>query len=224
MDRFYKLCGFVLIAALSGCAQNLSVPQFSVFGGGNDSDGIETASLGEDGTAEPGSGDGPPLPVRNLVRKTDGDTQTASSSDNGETQQAGLALPNLSDVKLFTATAYAPKITQWDDPPITVYTQLAQQIRACWFKPAAPKLTNHGFHADVAPGSTSATIIIYQKDPNGKRGLQAFRISIDSNLTGSTVTAQNRRLDKPLDVSFRGDLASWASGGRDCKTSKDKPS
>lgn len=203
-----------MIAALSGCAQTSGLAQLTLLSSDEEAQ-PEIAAQGSD--SDPA--EGPPLPIRNAWRKGNDAAKLASSSSKGEFKQAGLTLPSLPDVKLFTATAaYAPNATQWSDPPITVYTQLAQQIHACWFTPGAPKLTNHGFHAEVAPDDAStAKIIIYQKDPNGKRGLQVFRISIDGALTGSTVTAENRRLEKSLETSFRTDLARWSKGNRDCK-------
>jgi hypothetical protein len=213
MNAISKLCSFILIAILGGCAQTSALSQLTPFGSGDEAE--TTASIVSE---EAGPENGPPLPVKNAFRGSAGKAERlASSSEKAGSKQAGLSLGALSDVKLFTATAYAPAATQWDDKPIGVYTKLAQQIHACWFKPGAPKLIDHGFHAEVAPNNPSeAKIIIYKKDPNGKRGLQAFRISIDSSLNGATVTAENRRLDKKLDESFRTDLARWSKGNSAC--------
>jgi hypothetical protein len=199
----------LLIALLGGCSQNAGLQQFSQLlpGGGE-----ETATEAESPEEDPAGG--PPLPERNARR-----AGVAESASEGETEQAGLTLPNLSDVKLFTASAHAPDTTQWDEKPVLVYTRLAQQIRACWLTPAAPKLPDHGFHAEVGPGDPDeAKIILYKKAEDGRRGLQAFSLTIDGQLTGSTVRALNRKLDNKLDQAFKSDLARWSKGDQNCKS------
>jgi hypothetical protein len=200
------ICGLTLAGGLSACAQSTGLSSLSLAGAGEPVDaGMTVASNGVEDAG------GPPLPIRDERR---------SKSDpgaTGEQKQAGLTLPRLSDVKLFTASAYAPDSAQWDMPPVDVYSQLAQRIHACWFTPGAPKLPDYGFHADVEPGDEGdAKIIIYKKDPEGKRGLQAFRIVISGGPTGSTVRAENKRLDSKLEQSFKLDLARWAKGKPDC--------
>ncbi|MGF1620683.1 MAG: hypothetical protein ACFCUR_08725 [Rhodomicrobiaceae bacterium] len=199
----------LLIALLGGCSQSAGLQQFSqLLPGGGEETAEETESAEEDLAG------GPPLPERNASRA--GVAETAS---DGETQQAGLTLPDLSEVKLFTASTYAPDTTQWDEKPVLVYTRLAQQIRACWLTPAAPKLPGHGFHAEVGAGDADeAKIILYKKAEDGKRGLQAYSLTIDGQLTGSTVSAQNRKLDKKLDQAFKSDLARWSRGDQSCKS------
>ncbi len=197
----------LLIALLGGCSQNAGLQQFAqLLPGGGDETAAETGSADEDPAG------GPPLPERNARRA--GAAETAS---DGEAELAGLTLPNLSEVKLFTGPTYAPDTTQWDEKPVLVYTQLAQQIRACWLTPAAPKLPDHGFHAEVGPGDPDqAKIILYKKAKDGGRGLQAFSLTIDGKLTGSTVSALNRKLDKKLDLAFKSDLARWSRGDQSC--------
>jgi hypothetical protein len=199
----------LLIALLGGCSQNAGLQKFSQLlpGGGE-----ETAAEAE--TVEEDPAGGPPLPERNARR-----AGVAENASDGETEQAGLTLPNLPDVKLFTASAYAPDTTQWDEKPVLVYTRLAQQIRACWLTPGASKLPDHGFHAEVGPGDPDeAKIILYKKAEDGRRGLQAFSLTIDGKLTGSTVSARNRKLDKKLDQAFKSDLARWSKGDQNCKS------
>lgn len=207
-----NIFGILLIAGLSACAQSSGLPQIALLGGGDDQAKSEAAASTES-IEMPGGG--PPLPARNerLMKATAG----RAHSKESETKQAGLSLPRLSDVKLFTPTAYVPDSVQWDQGPVQVYAQLAQQIRACWFTPGAPKLTNHGFYATVADGDAGeATIIIYQKDENGGRGVQAFRILISGSSSASTVKAENRRLESKLDQNFKTDISRWAKGGKDC--------
>lgn len=102
--------------------------------------------------------------------------------------------------------------------PVEAYSMLAQQIHACWLKPGAPILPNHGLHAEVTPNDPdTAKIIIYEKAPDNKRGLQVFRIIINGGSGGSTITSENRRLDAKLDNAFKGDLSRWAKGDTSCR-------
>ena len=224
MRAVASLSGLMLVAALSGCASVSGLPDMSLFGGG---DAETTASAPE--TAGVEVAEAPPLPVRDIRKRRQAKPGTLLASGPRpkdekpkdeklkEEKQASLALPSLPDVKLFTNTAYAPDQVNWDGAPVAVYTQLAQQIRACWLAPATTKLTKHGFHAEVSPDSSNAKIVIYEKDPQGKRGVQAFRIDISGGSSGSTVHSENRRLDKTMDVAFKADLARWSKGNQGCK-------
>ena len=227
MRAVVSLSGMVLFTALSGCASMSGLPDVSLFHSGN---AETTAASKPEAAPAVEIAAAPPLPARNVRKrqvKKPG-TQLASGprpkadkpqeEKPKEEQQASLALPGLPDVKLFTAAGYAPDSVSWDGAPVAVYTQLAQQIRACWLTPGKSKLTNHGFHAEVSPNdSSNAKIIIYEKDPQGKRGVQAFRINISGGSSSSTVQSENRRLDKTLDVAFKADLARWSKGDQGCK-------
>jgi hypothetical protein len=224
MRAVASLSGLALLAALSACAPMSVLPDMSLFGGGN----ADTAAATGPETASVEVAAAPPLPTRDLrKRRVKQGTQLASGprpkeekpneEKPAEDRQASLALPGLPDVKLFAAAAYAPDSVNWDGAPVAVYTQLAQQIRACWLAPTTTKLTKHGFHAEVSPDSSNAKIVIYEKDPQGKRGVQAFRINISGGSSGSSVQSENRRLDKTLDVAFKADLARWSKGNQGCK-------
>jgi len=206
--RIGLLC-IVLAASLGGCAQNSGMAQLTqLLPGGEPSDDLSADEASAD------EGEGPPIPVRNARRASGGDGGSA-----GEQQQAGLSLPSLADVNLFTASAYAPDTTRWEAKPVAVYTRLAKRIRACWLTPGAPKLENHGFHAEI--GSTEANeakIILYQKADNNGRGLMAYTLDIEGNLSGSVVKARNRRVEEKLDQDFRSDLVRWSKGDESCKS------
>jgi hypothetical protein len=204
---------------LSGCAASGGLSQLSLLGGG----ATEPETEAEAGAPqEVTSAEAPPIPLRNArIKRAKPSAQLASGpapeAPKAE-RTAGLSLPNLSDVKIFTASTQAPDSSSWEGAPIAVYTQLAQEIRACWFTPGTTQLTKHGFHAEVSPNDADhATIIIYEKDPEGRRGVQAFRIAIDGGLSGSTVRGENRRLDKTLEAAFKADLVRWSKGGQGCK-------
>ena len=157
---------------------------------------------------------GMPLPVRNALRAG---VQTASVE---EKDGGGLfSLPDLPDVAALAAAAPAEPsgVSQWEESPVGVYTVLARQIHSCWLNPAAPKLDNHGLHAEVAAGNADkATIIVYQKNEEGRRGSQVLRIEIHGELSGSSVEAKNRKLDKTQDFAFREDIARWSRGDQQC--------
>lgn len=215
MRAIARFCGAAFIAALAGCAQTSGIAQLSGLLGGGESEPEEAVAQTQLTVAVEGA---PPLPARNERLKALGAAKIAQAGGQGTKQTGGLSLPSLADVKLFSATAYPPDTTQWEKAPVAVYTDVAQQIRACWFTPGASKLTNHGFHAEVASGeANNATIIIYEKAADGKRGLQAFRVSIDGGGSGSTVRAENRKLDKTLDLSFKADLVRWSKGTMSCQ-------
>ena len=225
MRAVASLSGLALLAALSACAPMSVLPDMSLFGGGN---AETTAATGPDAASVEAAAAAPPLPTRDVrKRRVKPGRQLASGprpkeekpseEKPTEEKQASLGLPGLPDVKLFANAAYAPDSVNWDGAPVAVYTQLAQQIRACWLAPATTKLTKHGFHAEVSPDSSNAKIVIYEKDPQGKRGVQAFRINISGGGGGSSVQSENRRLDKTLDVAFKADLARWSKGNQGCK-------
>jgi hypothetical protein len=224
MRAVASLSGMVLVATLSACAPMSGLPDMSLFGGGN----AETTASSEPEAVGVEVAAPPPLPARDLrKRKVKRGTQLASGArpkneklkeeKPKEEKQASLVLPGLPDAKLFAAATYAPESVNWDGAPLAGYTQLAQQIRACWLAPATTKLPKHGFHAEVSPDSSNAKIVIYEKDPQGKRGVQAFRINISGGSSGSAVQSENRRLDKALDVAFKSDLARWSKGEQGCK-------
>ena len=226
MRAVASFSGLALVAALSACASVSGMPDVALFGGSSEPDATVANSAETAGVEVAGA---PPLPARD-VRKRQAKpgtrakpgTQLAAAplppeANPKEEKQAVLSLPNLSDVKLFAANP-SPDSVNWDGAPVAVYTQLAQQIRACWMAPATTKLTKHGFHAEVSPNdANTAKIIIYEKDPEGKRGVQAFRINISGGGSGSTVQSENRRLDKALDGAFKADLARWSKGDQTCK-------
>src|SRR5690606_24726270 len=148
--------------------------------------------------------EGMPLPVRNSLRAG---VATASAEKSGGGLFALPKLPQLPDVEALAAAA-APiepsSVSQWEENPVGVYTVLARQIHSCWLNPAAPKLDNHGLHAEVASGNADkATIVVYQKNEEGRRGSHVFRIDIHGEFSGSSVEAKNRKLEKKQDFSFR---------------------
>jgi hypothetical protein len=207
----------LFVAALSGCAQSSGLMNLSLLqpgGGGDQAASAETVTETAAVPAAKAAG-GMPLPERNARRVAQAQAARAAESR----QSGGLSLAALTDVKILSAPPTVSDSSEWDGRPVAVYSQLAQQIRSCWLTPAAPKLPGHGFHAEVAAGDPSeARIILYEKAPDGKRGLQAYRLVIEGRgSSNSLVKAENRKVDAKLDQSFKADLARWAGGRRDCK-------
>lgn len=208
-----RTTGVVLfVAALGGCAQGPGLMNLSLLQPGE----TDKAASADAAPANAGveTAGGPPLPERNARRVAE------AQASRGESRQGGgLSLAALTDVKILSAPPTTPDSSEWEGRPVAVYSQLAQQIRSCWLTPGASKLPGHGFHADVAAGDPSeARIILYEKAPDGKRGLQAYRLVIESRGSSSSlVKAENRKVEAKLDQSFKADLARWAGGRRECK-------
>lgn len=209
-----KIGVILFVAALGGCAQGpglMNLPLLSG-GGGGETASVTPASATTGEAAPKDVAGGPPLPERNARR-------IAQAPRAEPRQTGGLSLAALTDVKILSAPPLTSDSSEWEGRPVTVYSQLAQQVRACWLTPGASKLPGHGFHAEVAAGDPSeAKIILYEKAPDGKRGLQAYRLVIESRGSSSSVVkAENRKVEAKLDQSFKADLARWAGGRRECK-------
>lgn len=215
MRKMAKLWGLACVLILSGCANLSSIPDIQLPGSGESL--VDWGGADDAASDEQLAGNGaPPLPQRNIARTGAGSTRHAANASGGADGPL-LSLPNLEDVEIFTAaTAEPSRITSWDQKPVAVYTRLAKQIHSCWLNAAAPKLENHGFHAEVESGNAKkASIIIFQKH-EGRRGLQSFRIEVHGTIGGSSVEAKNRRLEKSQDLAFRADISRWAQGDYTC--------
>jgi hypothetical protein len=214
MRAFACAAGFVMAAALGGCAQGISLPDMPMFGAASADALGEGAAVPQIQMATFNPADMPPLPERNPGKRPAAVANTANKKTGG-----GFSLASLAQMNLLTAgSPVVPDSVHWGASPVAAYTLIAQQIHACWLTPGAPKLPNHGFHADVSPkdGST-AKIVLYEKGPDRKRGLLAYKITIGESSGGSLVTSENRRLDAKLEAVFKADLARWAKGDLHCK-------
>lgn len=209
MRGYIILCGILLTVLPGGCGGVSSLPDLDVTQTGTLSEPVADENAAElaDATEE-----GMPLPVRNTIRA--GIIAEAEQSDG----EGLFSLPDLPDVEdLATASAEPSIITQWKETPVGVYTILARQIHSCWLNVQAPKLKNHGLHAEVASGNADkALIVIYKKNKEGRRDFSVFRIEIHSGFTGSSVEVQNRKLNKDQDFEFREDIARWSQGDQQC--------
>lgn len=232
MRATFGLAALALTAFLGACAQSSGLPSIGLFDGGPEPAEATTPPAAAAAPAQVVAGKpakGAPVVSRNTKKEPPAKGGTAVAAAKAppappaekpaakETEDSGLSLGNMAQMTLFTGSA--PDSAQVNTPPVATYTMLAQQIHACWFTPGKPQLTNHGFHAEVSPsGSGDAKIIIYEKAPDNKRGLQVFRITISSSGNStSVISSENRRLDAKLDAAFKADLARWANGDERCR-------
>lgn len=103
--------------------------------------------------------------------------------------------------------------------PAQAYALVARQIKACWFNPTSPVLTNHIFRA-AAPAGGAATsqtnVVIYSKTPDGRRGLKTYSIKFEPRNKGTAVETQNHKLPYALAQKLTADVGYWIQGGANC--------
>ena len=212
----------LLAASLGGCAQTSGITGFSLLGSSSQAEAATAPA--EQQTATLTADEIPPVPTRRPGKRP----RTAAAAPPVQASAEAPAEPaaqksegsGLSFSGLFSAApdAGGPDRVLIDKGPVDAYTLLAQRIKYCWLNPTTPRLPNHGFWSDLAAGEVKeAKMVVYEKDPDGRRGTSVFKIDIAAESSGSLVTAQNVRLDKTLEASFKADLARWAKGDDRCK-------
>lgn len=103
--------------------------------------------------------------------------------------------------------------------PAQAYALVARQIKACWFNPTNPVLTRHIFRADAPAGggATSQTnVVIYDKTPDGKRGLKTYSVLFEKRNKDTVVKTQNHKLPYALAQKLSADVGFWIQGGANC--------
>jgi hypothetical protein len=172
----------------------------------------------------------PPVPARKPGKRVRTPTlaaRPAAATEPATTQTAtaepakpeGFSLASLGNMNLFASSGGdGPDSILLDKPPVEAYSLLAQRIKYCWLNPTAPRLTNHGFHAEMAAGEVrEAKMVVYEKAPDGRRGTTAYKVDISAEPNGSLVSTHNVRLSKGDESAFKADLARWAKGDDRCK-------
>jgi hypothetical protein len=140
--------------------------------------------------------------------------QTASAEN---AKPEGFSLASLGNA-FSSSPGEGPDSILMDKPPIEAYSLLAQRIKYCWLNPTGPRLPNHGFHAEMAPGEVrEAKMVVYEKAPDGRRGTSAYKIDITAESNGALVSTRNVKLSKGDETAFKTDLARWAKGDDRCK-------
>jgi hypothetical protein len=233
MRRFASLTGLTVAVFLSACAgQSISIgtPNISLFD--NTSDPEQTSSISKHSSqpqskqtevaaankAKAASRRGRKATKTNKRSKTKvaqtSDAKKQVVREKRPTQKkSGSVLGNV-----FASNTSVSDRVETNKSTVETYSMLAQQIRACWLKPSKPLLPNHGFYAEMSPKKPdTAKIILYKKEPNNRRGLQAFRIMIEGGFGGTTIISKNRRVSADLEATFKSDIARWAKGDTNCK-------
>lgn len=112
-----------------------------------------------------------------------------------------------------------PQIIVKGSTPAQLYSHIARQVRACWFKPANPVLTRHEFHAEAGAGGRSGNVTkieIFKRTKDAKRGLRAFTIDFRPLRDGTQILARNHKLPYALGQKLVSDVGYWAQGGPNC--------
>jgi hypothetical protein len=216
----------LLAVSLGGCAQTSGLSGFSLLGGSSQAAQAAPAPTEHDAaTLTPE--EMPPVPTRRPGKRPRAAAAAQAAQAAPQTTPPAEPAPaqksegsGLSLAGLFSAApdAGGPDRVSIDKGPVDTYALLAQRIKYCWLNPTTPRLPNHGFWSDLPAGEVKeAKMVVYEKDPDGRRGTSVFKIDITAESSGSLVTAQNVRLDKTLEASFKSDLARWAKGDDRCK-------
>ncbi len=103
--------------------------------------------------------------------------------------------------------------------PAQAYAMVGRQIKACWFNPTNPVLTRHVFRADAPAGraaNAQTNIVIYDRTPDGKRGLKTYSVLFEARSKGTVVTTANHKLPYALAQKLTADVGYWIQGGANC--------
>lgn len=212
------------VAALAGCGGGANLSGLSLLGSGEP----ETAAIPETQAlaAADAPAETPPLPARRPGKRKSPGATAAAQPRAAQTAPSAETPPEKPRSSSFSLASLGENLSPYPDSPDTVltgqtpiaaYTQLAQRIRRCWLAPSAPRIPNHGFHAEVSPGEgKEAKIVLYEKAPEGARGTSAFKISITAESDGALISSQNAKLDPSIGSAFKADIARWAKGDDRC--------
>jgi hypothetical protein len=231
MRKLFQLPILLIAASLAGCAQSVGLGNFSLL---SDEPAAETAPAAEGQIVALAPGEIPPVPARRPGKRPRGaqlaaakaaqlpEAEAAPASEatqpaKPEGSGSGFSLASLGEA--FKAKeGEGPDSILVDQPPIEAYSLIAARIKYCWLNPSTPRLPNHGFHAEIAPGEAQeAKIIVYQKAEDGRRGTSVVKVNISAESSGSLISTQNSRLDAANTAAFKADLARWAKGDDRCK-------
>jgi hypothetical protein len=229
-----KPSALVMTAMLAGCAASSGLGVLGEAG----PDGAASAPDPQVQLAALAPGETPPLPSRRPGKRPKAAAapvavaaaQPAAPAEGQKPESSGgFSLASLGG-GLFASTPAAAEKTEEQQPesgpdtvhlaqaPVGAYSLLAQRIKYCWLNATSPRLPNHGFHAELAPGEIrEAKMVVYEKNAEGRRGTSVFKVVITGDADGSTVSSQNVRLEKATEAGFKADLARWAKGDDRCK-------
>lgn len=132
----------------------------------------------------------------------------AGTGTTGQVPQIDSAPPKIVELN--------PKAFRVVGTPTVAYGRIARNIHQCWLKVSAPRLKGHGFFAEAPPPGERISVTIYQRNPDGKKGLRAFAIDLSASGDATDITTENFRL-APADAQALGlDIVRWAQGAFGC--------
>ena len=130
------------------------------------------------------------------------------------TPDAGLS--DLSEV----SSILAPESPEVPGKPVEAYTRIARGLKSCWLAPTAPLglAKAYQFAAEAFPADKGgkAFIVIYERTPEGERGLKAFAVALEPDGDNSKLGVENYRVAEPFGGQMQGDVRRWAGGESGC--------
>ena len=235
--RALRPSALVLTALLAGCASSSGLGGLGLLGEGTQ-DASQAGAGGQVQLTTLSPEETPPVPTRRPGKRPRVSTAAAvadaapaqpspTPAAAPKSEGSGFSLASLGQINLFATTSTPEKAAEPESgpdsilvsqPPVAAYSLLAQRIKYCWLNPTSPRLPNHGFHAEMAPGEVKeAKMVVYEKAPDGRRGTSVFKVDITAETDGALVSAHNVRLEKATEAGFKADLERWAKGDDRCK-------
>ena len=104
--------------------------------------------------------------------------------------------------------------------PVDNYVRLARLAKACWFVPPALMQSGYVFTAEAKPEQAggAANIVIYDRTPDGERGLKVFAVSLLPVDGNTALGMKNYRVPEPFGAQMLKDVERWAQGETTCTT------
>lgn len=114
----------------------------------------------------------------------------------------------------------APESPEFPGKPVEAYTRIARGLKSCWLAPTAPLGLNKAYvfaaEAEPADKGGKAFIVIYERTPDGERGLKAFAVALEPDGENSKLGTENYRVPEPFGGQMLGDVQRWAGGETGC--------
>lgn len=114
----------------------------------------------------------------------------------------------------------APESPEFPGKPVEAYTRIARGLKTCWLAPTAPLGLNKAYvfaaEAEPADKGGKAFIVIYERTPDGERGLKAFAVALEPDGENSKLGTENYRIAEPFGAQMLGDVRRWAAGEAGC--------
>lgn len=133
----------------------------------------------------------------------------ASGTSNGQ-------LSDLSEV----SSILAPGSPEVPGKPVEAYTRIARGLKSCWLAPTAPlglaKAYVYAAEAFPADKGGKAFIVIYERTPEGERGLKSFAVALEPDGAHTKLGMENYRVQEPFGGQMLADVRRWAGGEAGC--------